>query len=106
MVASAAVELAFRRYLSEQNISFDVKGALPFTEHERYDVTLGGHRCEIKSYLISQRDQISQVKHNPQLVLSAPALVASTGGEMDIRSMISISLFFWLITGTQNDFQK
>ena len=41
IVAGAAVELAFRRYLSEQNIPFDVKGALPFTEHQRYDVTLG-----------------------------------------------------------------
>jgi hypothetical protein len=42
MVASAAAELAFRRYLSEQNIPFEVKGARPFTEPERYDVTWAG----------------------------------------------------------------
>jgi hypothetical protein len=109
MVATAAVELAFRRYLSEQNIAFDVKGALPFTEHERYDVTLGGRRCEIKSYLISQRDQISQVKHNPQLVLSVPALVASDQHAGDGHSQHDLYLFaflFGLITGTQSDLQK
>ncbi len=38
MVAGAAVELAFRRYLSEREISFEVKGAIPFTDPERYDV--------------------------------------------------------------------
>ena len=64
-VAGAALELALRRYLSEQNIPFEVKGALPFTEHERYDVTLGGRRCEIKSFLISHRDQVSQIRRDP-----------------------------------------
>jgi hypothetical protein len=109
MVANAAVELAFRRYLSEQNIAFEVKGAMPFTEHERYDVTLGGRRCEIKSYLISQRDQISQVKHNPELVLSAPAIVASDQHAGDGHSQHDLYLFaflFGLLTGTQSDLQK
>jgi hypothetical protein len=30
-VASAALQLAFRRYLSQQNIPFEVKSAVPFT---------------------------------------------------------------------------
>ena len=42
IVAGVAVELAFRRYLSQQNIPFDVKGATPFTDPDRYDVALGG----------------------------------------------------------------
>src|SRR6266508_6746306 len=53
IVAEAAVELAFRRYLSEREIPFDVKGAPPFTDPERYDDSLAGRRCEIKSFLIS-----------------------------------------------------
>lgn len=76
-VAGAAVELAFRRYLSEQNIPFAVKAALPFTEHEHYDVMFGERRCELKSFLISQRDQISHMQRNPGLLLKVPALVAS-----------------------------
>jgi hypothetical protein len=109
VVASAAVELAFRRYLSEQNIPFDIKSALPFTEHERYDVSLGGCRCELKSFLISHRDQISQFKHNPQVVLRAPALVASDQHAGDSHSRNDIYLFaflFGLISGTPGEVQK
>jgi hypothetical protein len=103
------VELAFRRYLAEQKMAFEVKGALPFTEHERFDVSLGGCRCEIKSFLISHRDQISRVKHNPQVVLRAPALVASDQHAGDSHSRNDIYLFaflFGLISGTQSDLQK
>src|SRR5918995_1403645 len=68
-VAEAAVEIAFRRYLSEQGIPFDVKAGLPFTGHDHYDVMLGGRRCEIKSLLIRQDQQISQIRQNPKLLL-------------------------------------
>jgi len=47
IAAGVAVELAFRRYLADQNIPFDVKGATPITEPDRYDVALGGRRCDI-----------------------------------------------------------
>jgi len=53
IVAGVAVELAFRRHLSQQDIPYDVKGATPFTDPDRYDVSLGGHRCDIKSFIIS-----------------------------------------------------
>jgi len=109
VVAGAAVEIAFRRYLSEQNIPFDVKGASPFTEHDRYDVSLGGRRCEIKSFLISQRDQISEMKRNPQILLKAPALVDSDQHAGDGHSQHDLYLFAFLpglIAAIQNDLQK
>jgi hypothetical protein len=93
MVAGAAVELAFRRYLSEQNILFEVKGAMPFTEHERYDVSLHGRPCEMKTFLISHRDQISQLRQDPQILLSAPALVASDQHAGDGHSSHALYLF-------------
>ena len=65
IVAGVAVELAFRRYLSEQNIDFDVKGATPFTDPDHYDVALGGRRCDIKSFLITYREQIAEMRRNP-----------------------------------------
>lgn len=77
IVAGVAVELAFRRYLSQQDIPYDVKGATPFTDPDRYDISLGGHRCDIKSFLISRRDQISALRTHPDLLLTAPALVPS-----------------------------
>jgi len=75
IVAGVAVELAFRRHLSQRDIPYDVKGATPFTDPDRYDVSLGGHRCDIKSFLISHREQISSLRTHPELLLKAPALV-------------------------------
>lgn len=75
IVAGVAVELAFRRFLGEQGVSFDVLGATPFTDPDHYDVSLGGHRCDLKSYLISRRRQIASIHQDPGLVLQAPALV-------------------------------
>jgi hypothetical protein len=75
IVAGVAVELAFRRQLSQRDIPYDVKGATPFTDPDRYDVSLGGHRCDVKSFLISNRDQINTLRTQPELLLKAPALV-------------------------------
>ena len=108
-VASVAVELAFRRYLSEQNIPFDVQGATPFTEPDRYDVTLGGRRCDIKSFLISYREQIAELKRNPQVVLGAPALVPSDQNAAEGRSDKDLYLFAFLsglIAASQADLEK
>lgn len=109
IVAGVAVELAFRRYLSEQNIPFDIKGATPFTEPDRYDVALGGRRCDIKSFLITYREQISEMKRNPQIVLNAPALVPSDQNVAEGHSDKDIYLFAFLsglIAASQKDLEK
>jgi hypothetical protein len=77
IVAGVAVELAFRRHLTQNDIPFDVKGATPFTDPDRYDVSLGGHRCDVKSFLLTRREQIRRVRRDPGLLLDAPALVPS-----------------------------
>jgi hypothetical protein len=96
IVAGVAVELAFRRYLSEQNIPFDVKGATPFTQPDHYDVALGGRRCDIKSFLITHRDQISEIRRNPQVLLKAPALIPSDQHAGDGHSQLDLYLFAFL----------
>jgi hypothetical protein len=109
IVAGVAVELAFRRYLSEQNIPFDVKGATPFTDPDRYDVSLGGRRCDIKSFLITYRDQIAEMKHNPNIVLNAPALVPSdqnaAEGHLD-NDLYLFAFLSGLVAASQNDLGK
>lgn len=96
ITAGAAVELAFRRYLAEQGVPFEVKAANPFTDPKRYDVTLGGRRCDIKSFLISRREQIAEMKHNPGIVLKAPALVPSDQNAAEGHSDKDIYLFAFL----------
>ena len=74
-VSQAIVELAFRRYLSQQDIPFDITAATPFTDPARFDVSLGGHRCDVKSQLISDRRNISKLRHNPDTLLKVSALI-------------------------------
>lgn len=97
VAAGAAVELAFRRYLSQKKIPFEVKSALPFTEHERYDVILGERRCEIQSFLISHPGQIAQLQRIPELVLKVPALVASDQHAAEGRSPRDLYVFAFLL---------
>ncbi len=96
IVAGVAVELAFRRYLAEHDIPFDVMGATPFTDPDRYDVSLGGRRCDIKSFLITYREQIAEMKRSPQIVLNAPALVPSDQNAAEGHSAYDIYLFAFL----------
>ena len=75
IVAGVAVELAFRRYLSQNDIPHENLGATPFTDPDRYDISIGGRRCDIKSYLIIHKNQISGIRRDPTQLLEAQALV-------------------------------
>jgi hypothetical protein len=109
IVGGTAVELAFRRYLGEQGIRFDVKESKPFTEPDQYDVSLGGHRCDIKNFLTSKRNQISAVRRDLSLILRAPALIPSDTFVSEAYSDQDIYIFSFLIgltTNSPDDIQK
>lgn len=109
IVANVAVELAFRRYLSTNNIPFEVKAAAPFTDRERYDVSLGGQRCDLKSYLISHRAQITEMRRDPSIVLNAPALIPADqhAGDGHLRNDLYVFGFLaGLIAASQADLKK
>jgi hypothetical protein len=36
-------------------------GATPFTDPDRYDVSLGRRRCDVKSFIIYQKPEISRI---------------------------------------------
>jgi hypothetical protein len=93
IVAGVAVELAFRRYLAEQGVPFDVLGATPFTEPDHYDISLGGQRCDIKSFLITHRSQILEMQRDPRIILNAPALVPSDQNAAEGHSNRDLYLF-------------
>lgn len=108
-VASVIVELAFRRYLSQQDIPFDITAAKPFTDPTRRDVSLGGHRCDIKSFLISHRDQIAEIRRDPCVLLNASALVPSDHHANNGNSDSDLYLFAFLsgvISASQSDLKK
>lgn len=109
LVANVAVELAFRRYLTQENIPFEVKASTPFTDRERFDVVLNGRRCDIKSFLISHREQILAIRKDPAVLLEAPALVPSDSHAGDGHSYDDLYLFAFmngLVAASQADLQK
>jgi hypothetical protein len=109
LVASTAVEVAFRRHLSQENIPFEVKATTPFTDRERFDVVLKGHRCDIKSFLISHREQILTIRKDSNTLLEAQALVPSDSHAGDGHSYNDIYLFAFingLVALSQADMQK
>ena len=109
IVAGVAVELAFRRHLVEQAVPFDVLGATPFTDPDRYDVSLGGHRCDVKSFFISRRAQIHSLRHDPGLVLQAPALVPLDQFAAESHKPDDLYLFAFLLglaAASQEDIEK
>ncbi len=109
IVAGVAVELAFRRYLSGQNIPFDIKGATPFTNPDRYDVSLGGHRCDLKSFLITHRGQITFLRRDLKPALDALALVPLDQYSRDGHADNDLYLFAFLtglIAASPDDMQK
>jgi len=84
-------------------------GSTPFTDPDHYDVSLGGRRCDIKSFLITHREQILEMKGNPQVVLKAPAMVPSDQNAAEGHSNQDIYLFAFLsglVAASQEDMEK
>ncbi len=75
IVAGVAVELAFRRWLDANGVAYDLLGATGFTEKDKYDLRLGGRRCDLKSFLLSNQDKITALRRDPAWLLEAAALV-------------------------------
>lgn len=70
-----AVELAFWRHLSGQAVPFEVREGTPFSQPGHYILALGGHRCDVISYLISRPAQVAQLGREPASLLQASALL-------------------------------
>lgn len=96
IVAGVAVELAFRRWLQSQGVPFDLLGATHFTEKDKYDLRLAGRRCDVKSFLISDRRQITALRRDPAWLNAAEALVPEDQFQSDRLSEEDIYLFGFL----------
>ena len=69
------MELALRRHLSGQGVPFEIREGNPFSQPEHFNIRLGGHRCDIISYLISRPNQVEQPRQEPASLLRAAALI-------------------------------
>ena len=102
IVGGVAVELSFRRYLGEKGIPFNIRSAQPFSEPDQYDVTLGGRRCSINTFVLSKRSQITAMRSNPELVLQAPAMLPEEQFSNESHTAKDLHLFTFLLGLTTN----
>lgn len=93
IITETAVELAFRRSLAAHNIPFEVSTAGAFSGPKKYHVMLGGRRCEIKSFFISRRAEVTRILADASVLLDAPALIPSDHFAADEVPENSLYLF-------------
>ena len=90
IVTGIAFEMATRRWLEAAAIRYSRLGATAFTESDRFDLALGGRRCDLKCSLIYDKHKIAALHADPGWALDAEALVpedqfeAERMGENDI----------------------
>jgi len=109
IVTGVAVELAFRRHLSKEDVPHDSLGATPFTDPDRYDIAIGGRRCDIKSFLIAKKDRIRLIRNEPHQLLAAQALVPVDQIISDHLNDDDLYIFAFLtalVTPNQRSLQK
>ena len=109
IVSSVAVELAFRRTLNERGTPFEVKSALSFSDPDRYEVSLGGHRCSINTDLVSRRSQIGAIRRDPGLLLKAQALIPEerlSAVNLTGKELLFFAFLLGLTTRSPGELQK
>jgi hypothetical protein len=98
IVGGVAVELALRHYLHQKNIPHHTAGSTPFTDPDRYDIAIHGRPCDLKSFLILEREKIRRVHHRPALLLEAPALVPADQLHRENHTANDLYLFAFMTT--------
>ena len=75
IVTGIAFEMATRRWLESQHIRYSRLGATAFTDADRFDLAIGGRRCDLKCSLIYDKNKITALHADPIWALEAEALV-------------------------------
>jgi hypothetical protein len=97
IVVETAVELAFRHYIDGLEVPYRVLNAGAFSEPDRYDVALGGHRCILKTNHISDPKRVADIRRDPGVLLGSQAHISVD--ELSTRSqrLDDILLFAYLL---------
>jgi hypothetical protein len=99
-IGQVTVELAFRRWLTECHIPFNTLKMEPFSDPHQHDLSLGGRRLHLNSYLLSKRDQVRSMQQDPAGLLQAAALVPHDQFVSAAQTGKDIYLFAFLLALT------
>ncbi|MEK7440439.1 MAG: hypothetical protein AAB571_04215 [Chloroflexota bacterium] len=100
IVAGVAFEMAVRRWLENESVPYQRLGATPFTEVDKFDLAIGGRRCDLKSHLIYNRFKIASLHKDPSWALEAQALIPED--QFESKRMEENDLYiFGFVTGLE-----
>lgn len=100
IVAGIAFEMAARRWLESASIRYSRIGATAFTDPDRFDLAVGGRRCDLKSSLICDKRKIVDLHRDPAWALDAEALVPDDQFDSERMGENDIYLFGF-VTGLE-----
>lgn len=100
IVAGIAFEMAVRRWLETEGVPYNRLGATAFTSPDRFDLAIGGRRCDLKSYLIYDRHKITALHADPAWALDAQAMIPEDQFETERMGENDLYLF-GLVTGLE-----
>lgn len=93
LVTGIAFEMATRRWLEAQPVRYNRLNALAFTDPHRFDLAIGGRRCNLKSTLLSNKSEISSLHAGPGWLLDALAAIPPEEVESDQMGEQDIYIF-------------
>ena len=100
IVAGVAFEMAVRRWFENESVPYQRLGATPFTEVDKFDLAIGGRRCDLKSHLIYNRFKIASLHNDPSWALEAQALIPED--QFESKRMEENDLYiFGFVTGLE-----
>ncbi len=107
-VADNIVSLAFRRYLTEQNIPHQTLESMQFTQPDTLDIGFGGRRCLPIAQMICQREVISEIHRHPTQLAQGEIILPEGTTHASYRD-VDIYLFIYLtalVTRSRDDIEK
>jgi hypothetical protein len=91
-----ALELAFLRYLQENDVPFERQAAAPLTAPEEMDLTLGGRRVVLRNFPITGKNQIRRLLGEPEFILNGWARLPQVHGEVDALRADDVYVFAFI----------
>lgn len=76
IVTGIGFEMATRRWLEAGSIRYDRLGATSLTSPDRFELAIGGRRCDLRFCLIGDKGRIASLHADPAWLLEAEALVS------------------------------
>lgn len=93
-----ALELAFLRYLQENEIPFERLANAPLTSPEDMDLVVGGRRVVLRNFPIISKNQIRRLLDEPEFILNGWARLPQEHGEVDARRADDVYVFAFIAT--------